>query len=226
MLCALLAPPLAGAPLVFGASCLAAIVCAGTPADAYFRALFFPSGFLFASVIGLCLSLDCTHGFQLAYSPEGANTALQTGLRALAALSVTLLFAFTVPLPQWLSLLRRLRVPEALLDLILLTYRNIFLLDDGLAAILRSQRNRLGYGDFHRTLHSCGLAAGALFLRGITRSMRLERGLAARNYAGRLLVLIPPSETHVCHLVWAASVPLLLGLIAWAATDSLFPCLR
>lgn len=226
MLCALLAPPLPGGPLVFATSCVASIRCAGTPSVAYFRALLLPAGFLFASAIGLCFSLGWTPGLQLTFSPQGANTAIQTGLRAMAALSVTLLFAFTVPFPQWLALLRRLRVPEALLDLTLLTYRNIFLLDDGLAAILRSQRNRLGYGDFHRALRSCGLASGALFLRGITRSMRLERGLGARNYAGRLVVLMPASETQAHHLVWAASVPLLLGIFAWATASSLLPCLH
>lgn len=225
MFCALIAPPLTGAPLVFVASCIAAIGYAGTPPKAYFRALLLPTGFLLTSVIGLCFSLDWSHGFHLTFSLQGANTALQTGLRALAALSVTLLFAFTVPLPQWLSLLRGLRVPEAVLDLILLTYRNIFLLDDGLTAISRAQRNRLGYSDFHRSLRSCGLATGALFMRGITRSMRLERGLAARNYAGCLLVLIPSSDTRAHHFFLAAAVPLLLALFSWT-TAYLLPCLR
>jgi len=218
MLCALLAPPLTGAPLVFATSCVAAIVFAGIPADAYFRALLLPTGFLLASAAGLCVSFGWSDGCHLSFTAEGARTAMQTGLRALAALSVTLLFAFTVPLPHGIDLLRRMRIPEALLDLILLTYRNIFLLDDGLSAILRAQRNRLGHADWRRSLRSCGLAGGALFVRALTRAMRLERGLAARNYSGRLTVLIPPSATSPRHLALATSVPVFLGLTAWATS--------
>ncbi|HOF09920.1 MAG TPA: cobalt ECF transporter T component CbiQ [Opitutaceae bacterium] len=218
MLCALLVPPWPGATLVLLTAMIAATAGARVPARAYGRALLLPIGFLATSAIGLCVSLSWADGLHLAYSADGARTAWQAGQRALAAISVTMLFAFTVPLPQWLALLRRLHTPEALLDLILLTYRMIFQLDEGLAAILRAQRNRLGYASARRALHSSGLAGGALFIRAIVRSARLERGLAARNYSGRLAVLLPPSATRPRHLLLAAAVPLALALLSWFAT--------
>nr|MBP8962907.1 hypothetical protein [Opitutaceae bacterium] len=67
-------------------------------------------------------------------------------------------------------------------------------------------------------LHSSGLAGGALFIRAIVRSGRMERGLAARNYSGRLTVLLPPTATRPRHLLLAAAVPLALALLSWFAT--------
>lgn len=211
MLCALLVPPWPGAALVLLTAALAATVGARVPARAYGRALLLPLGFLATSAVGLCFSLNWTDGWHFTYSPAGAATAWRVALRALGALSVTLLFAFTVPLPQWLSLLRRLHTPEALLDLLLLTYRTIFRLDDAVTAILRAQRNRLGYVNSRRALHSTGLAAGALFIRSLNQAQRLERGLAARNYTGRLTVLLPPSATRARHLALALAVPALVA---------------
>jgi len=215
MLCAVLGPPWPGAPLVFVVAFTAAVAGARVPAGTYSRALLWPLGFVATSAVGLCFSINWHHGWHIAYNPTGAQTALCAGLRALAALSVTLLFAFTVPTPSWLTMLRRLRVPEALLDLILLTYRTIFLLDNGQTAILRAQRNRLGYRDARRSLHSCGLAVSALFIRAITHSQRLERGLAARNYTGRLVVLMPPSATRSRHMLLALAIPALIGAAVW-----------
>lgn len=222
MLCALLVPPWPGAPMILLVTTLAALAGARVPVSAYSRSLLLPLGFLATSAVGLCISINWVGGWRIAYSPVGAQTAISVSLRALAALSVTLLFAFTVPMPSWLALLRRLGVPESLLDLILLTYRTIFLLDEGRTAILRAQRNRLGYRDARRALHSCGLAASALFVRSIAHSQRLERGLAARNYTGRLVVLMPPSATRRRHVLLALAIPALIGAFSWFFTTTLF----
>lgn len=215
MLCALLVPQWPGAPLILLVTTLAALAGARVPVSAYSRSLLLPLGFLATSAVGLCFSINWMGGWRIAYSPVGAQTAIAVSLRALAALSVTLLFAFTVPMPSWLAMLRRLHVPEALLDLILITYRTIFLLDEGQTAILRAQRNRLGYRDARLALRSCGLAASALFVRSIAHSQRLERGLAARNYTGRLVVLMPPSATKPRHLIAALAVPSLVAAFSW-----------
>jgi cobalt/nickel transport system permease protein len=215
MLCALLAPPLRAAPAVAGVALLAALAGARVPARDYLRALLMPVAFLATSAAALCVSISWSHGPHFAYSPVGAHTALEAGARAFAAICVTMLFAFTVPFTQWLALLRRLRTPEPLLDLILVTYRTIFLLDDGLASIVRAQTGRLGYRDARRAHRSVALAAGALFLRSLDQARRLERGLAARNYTGRLTVLLPPSATRARHLALALAVPALVAAAAF-----------
>jgi len=161
------------------------------------------------------------HGLSFAYSAEGFRTAWHSVLRAWAASAVLLLFAFTVPIPQLIALLRRIRTPEVLLDLMHLTYRTLFILDKSRVALLLTQRNRLGYRNLRTALRSAAQAAAALFVRALLQSVRLERGLGARGYQGRLVVLLPPSATRARHLVLALAIPALLGSVSWFSASRL-----
>lgn len=211
MLCALLLPPWPGAPFVLAIAFTAAVAGARVPAGVFIRALIVPLGFLLSGAIVMGLSIRWEAGPRFGFAPSGLATAALAGARALAAAAVTLLYALTVPLTQQLHLLRRLRVPEALLDLMLLTYRTLFLLDDCQRAILRAQHNRLGYRNARLALQSGGLAAHALLCRAMARAARLERGLAARGYAGRLTVLLPQDRARTANYALASLLPLALA---------------
>lgn len=213
MLCALLLPPWPGALLTGGVALSAAVFGARVPARVIMRSMVVPLGFVLTSGLVLCLSLRWENGGpHLVFTPAGLIMAVQAGSRALAAVAVMLLLALTVPLAQQLAMLRRLQVPEVLLDLMLLTYRTIFLLDDCRREILRAQRNRLGYRTARLALQSAGLAAGALFRRALDRAARMERGLAARGYDGRLAVLLPPAQATRTDYGLAIALPLGVGL--------------
>ncbi|MGC4066462.1 MAG: energy-coupling factor transporter transmembrane component T [Polyangiaceae bacterium] len=149
------------------------------------------------------------------YDAAGANVAFSSALRALGALSVTALLALTVPVAELLDVLRRLRVPEASLDLLHVTYRSLFVLDDASNRILRAQRNRAGYGRKSGALSTVALALSALFRHTLHRSERWERGLAARCYDGRLTVLTAKTKTRWRHRFLALLLPTVIALAAW-----------
>ncbi len=216
MLCVLGAPPLAAGPLVWAAASVAAVMGAGVPGRLFFDAMLVPAGFLLTSAAALCVTLGFADGgVVLGLSAAGAWTALQTGLRAAGALAVTLCFACTVPTAAWMALLRRAGAPEALLDLIMLVYRMLFVLDDARLAILRAQDNRLGFRTVKVALRSTARAAAALFLRSLQRAARLEQGLAARGYTDRLPVLPPPMAVCPGAYAAAAAVPVALAGLAF-----------
>jgi cobalt/nickel transport system permease protein len=151
------------------------------------------------------------HRYDLHFNQAEGMRALQIGLRAWAATSVTLLFAFTTSIAQVSNLLRRIRVPSGLVELIGLTYYSLFRLDDSLEKLLTAQRQRLGYRNFTLSLRSTGQAISALFLRSVRQSIRWELGLTARGYHGQLRVLLPPSETRFYHNLAALGV--VLGIL-------------
>lgn len=215
MACVLLAPPLAAGPLVAVAASAAAVAGARVPARLFFRTLLVPAGFLAAGALALCISLDLAHA-RIGLSAEGAATALATGLRSIGAVTVTLCFACTVPTAQWIGLLRRARMPEPVLDLMLLVYRTLFVLDAELRAIRRAQDNRLGFRTARLAWRNTARAAAALFLRSLQRAERLERGLAARGYTGALPVLTPPSAATRGTYALAGAVPALVTVAAVA----------
>ncbi len=213
--CALLAPPLAAAPFVAAAASAAAVLGARVPAALFFRTLLVPAGFLATGALALCVTLDLQHA-RLGLSAAGAATALTTTLRAAACVTVTLCFACTVPTAQWIALLRRARVPEVVLDLLLLVYRTLFVLDAEFLAIRRAQDNRLGFRTARVAGRNAARAVAVLFLRSLQRAARLERGLAARGYVDRLPVLTPPSTATRGTYAVAALLPALVAVAALA----------
>lgn len=207
----LLLPPFTVSPLVLVTCFGLAIGGAQVPGWIFCRAMFLSLAFIALSSLGIAWSLEFYPRYDLHFNQAEGMRALQIGLRAWAATSVTLLFAFTTSIAQVSNLLRRIRVPSGLVELIGLTYYSLFRLDDSLEKLLTAQRQRLGYRNFTLSLRSTGHAISALFLRSVRQSIRWERGLTARGYHGQLRVLLPPSETRFYHHLAALGV--VLGIL-------------
>jgi cobalt/nickel transport system permease protein len=191
LLVALILPPRSTAPLVLLAMAGATVVGAGVPLGAFLRTIAVPAGFLLASLPFLAVSLDLTDGVRLAWSPAGAGLALEVGLRSLAAVSCLALLTLTTPVSELVPWLRRLGVPQAVVEIALLIYRLIFVVAERAAAARQAQDARLGYSTGRRAIRSLGLLAAGLLGRSLARARRLEIGLAARGFEGALKVLSP-----------------------------------
>lgn len=216
--CSLCLPAWPGALVCATAAALTALIGVGVPAALYLRALVPGLCFVLVGAIVMSMSLCWHDGLALTWDGVSAARAEEVSLRAFASLSVTVLFSCTVSVPRWLALLRRLRVPGAMLDLFLVCYRTVFLLDEARVSLLRAQNGRLGYASARAARRSSAMAAAGLFLRALAQAQRLERGLQARNYDGRLEVLPAPSRTKPIHLATAVAVP--------AALAALVHCIR
>lgn len=209
--CVLLCPVWTAAPLVVAMAALSVHAGVGAPVLLFLRALALPVGFLLMGAVGLCLRIEGRGHWLPSLGIQGVWLAAEMSLRSLGASAVTLLLSLSLPLPRVLSLLRRLKAPEALLDLMLLTYRFIFMLDEVLCSLGRALANRLGGVDRRALRRSASLAGAALFVRAISRARDMERGLAARNYSGSLRVLEPPTSTRPVHVACAVCVPVLVA---------------
>ncbi|WEZ85925.1 CbiQ family ECF transporter T component (plasmid) [Rhizobium sp. 32-5/1] len=71
-------------------------------------------------------------------------------------------------------------------DIAMVMFRIIWLLLDCLEAGQRSLGARLGFAGKRRMLRSSGLLLASLLPRVLGRAKRMEAGLAARGYTGRL----------------------------------------
>ena len=101
-------------------------------------------------------------------------------LRSIAAISCLLFLALTTPMASLLILLRRMRVPAGVVDLMSLTYRFLFLFMETLQVMTRAQASRLGYGTLRRAYRSLAMLTVSFFGRVLDRVRRLETGLASR----------------------------------------------
>ncbi|MBK8751488.1 MAG: cobalt ECF transporter T component CbiQ [Candidatus Competibacteraceae bacterium] len=209
----LILPPLSIGPLVLAGTMLAMVYGVQVPLRTVLSMLAAPAMFLLAGVPFLAMSLDFTHGFSLHFSPDGWRLALDTIVRALAAVSCLSFLTLTTPLVDWVPLLRRVGIPAGIVELILLVYRLIFVFAERALTGRQAQTARLGYSRLDRSVCSLGLLAGNLFQRSLEQARRLEIGLAARGYRGELRVLTPERPLSWMRLTIAMAFVVLIGVM-------------
>ncbi len=191
---------------------------AGVPARALLNVLAAPAAFLVAGVPFLAVSVHFADGLGLYWSPDGLRLALDTTVRALAAVSCLAFLTLTTPLTDLIALLRRLGIPAGLIELILLVYRLIFVFAERALTGRRAQTARLGYVRFDRSLRSVGGLASNLFQRALHQARRMEIGLAARGYTGELRVLGSERALSWPRLMMGMTLVALIGLMGeWLA---------
>lgn len=111
--------------------------------------------------------------------------------------------------------LARLGVPHKLVHLLLLTVRQIALLDDERRRLRRAMRARafVPRSDRH-TWVSYGNLIGMLLVRSLERARRIEAAMRSRGFHGRLY-LLDSHHWRAVDTAWLlALVPLLAGLVA------------
>ncbi len=226
LLLSLLLPPLAAGPIILACMVLLALAGAQVSARTYSRFLALAMAFALIGALPLAISASWgTDGLGLSFSPQGADTAIHVLLRAWAAVSCLLFLAMTTPLATLVSQLRRLRVPGAIIELMLVIYRMLWLLSDVFQRVRIAQASRLGYCGFRQSCRSTGMLAASLFGRIMNRASRLETGLAARGYQGDLNVLTEdrPLSLRAVVLILASQASLVVVSVFLV---SIFPCLK
>ncbi|WP_187355335.1 cobalt ECF transporter T component CbiQ ['Paenibacillus yunnanensis' Narsing Rao et al. 2020] len=139
---------------------------------------------------GTAMGLPLTGGLQLYVTAEGVSRAGLLLARVMACLSCFLFLMLTTPFMELLQVLRRLRLPQLVLELMLVTYRFLFLLSDTAHGLLLARRLR-GGGRRITLKETAGL--GSALLAGAMRRYRgLAQGMTVRGYTGE--IALPPAE--------------------------------
>ena len=170
---------------------LSALFGAGTPPRLYLRIALPATGFLLLSSLSLLISLngDGSGGIDWQLAPDALPRIAELAARSLAALAALLFLVLSTPLPDLIMLLRRLRTPEVLLDLMVLCYRMLFVFSEALNDTLIAQKARLGFVTYRRSLHSLGLLTASLTSQVWLRARCLHQAAQARNGDGPLRFL-------------------------------------
>lgn len=201
-LCGMVAAFVAASPqsalLVAGTLASVAILGAGIPAIRYLRVASPALLFLMASSLSLLVSLDfgsALTGISLHLAESELPRIAQVCCRSLACLAALLFLALTTPLSDIISLLRRCKLPDTLLDLMTLCYRTLFVLSEAVHETITAQSARLGYATFSFSLRSLGGLISNLVVQVWQRSLALHLAAQARNNDGALRFL-ENSYTH------------------------------
>lgn len=144
---------------------------------------------------------------------EGVFVALRITVKSNAILLAFIALIATSPVAILGAALSRLRVPEKIVHLFLLTYRYIFVMEEEYRRLVRSAAVR-GFRPSTRlhTYRTFAYLVGMLFVRATERAERVHKAMVCRGFSGRFHTLYEFSCTRR-DLAWlAAAITALLGL--------------
>lgn len=214
--CALLGPPFPAAPIVLGAVTVIAVLWARVPVRLWLIAVTAQAGFLLLSGVGLAVQVSWTP-LRVWATDESLWYAAGIMVRALAAGSATMLLAFTTPMVEVLMALRRVGVPQAVVDVAAVAYRMTFALADSARSIRAAQQARLGLTTWRSQITSAADIMATILARAWRHTARLEAGLAGRG-DGALTVLSEPRRRYLLPLLAGVGVAIIVAGATWAAT--------
>lgn len=203
--CLLLSDPLASMVAILWMGGLT-VAIAQVPLRRFLGLLIAEAFLLALSTLGIVLSFSLVAPVQMAWVWHAGPVWISSGpaplwqgfvvlMRALGAASAMGFLALTTPMVDLIDVLRRLRVPEFLIDVMTVMYRFVFVLLETLGRIATAQDSRLGYVNRRRAMQSAALLGSQLFVTTFRRSQHLQTALDSRGYNNSLRVL--PSEFTV-----------------------------
>jgi cobalt/nickel transport system permease protein len=149
-------------------------------------------------------------------SLSGVVLGVTAALKAVAILNVVLVLLATAPVEATMKAAHSLYVPGVLIQVVLLTYRYLFLLGDELARLrlamrVRGFRHRTGW----HTWRTYGRVTGTLLVRGQERAERVAQAMRCRGFNGRFYSLEEFRTT------WKEGLLASLGLLVLVAVVGL-----
>ncbi|MCU0551089.1 MAG: cobalt ECF transporter T component CbiQ [Leptolyngbya sp. Prado105] len=178
------------------------VIYARIPCQIYFRLLSLVIGFWLMSVPALLIGLsersqtDAILGGSIGsvyfyLSHQGISQAALIFTRTIATVSCLYFVLFTTPFSEILQVLRQIRCPEILTELLLLMYRFIFILLSTASDLWIAQHSRNGYRSTRRWFYSLSLLVSQLFRKTMENYQQFVLSTAARGFNGAFRVYSP-----------------------------------
>lgn len=196
---------------------LLCLIVAKIPFAFYGKLLMLPLAFLSLGYVSLLLSISAVPSsveqqavlliklanFYIYFLPRQVEVVLPLIVSSFSSISCLYFLILTTPINELLRILHRWKVPTLLLEIIMLTYRYLFLLLDTAAEIYVSQTSRLGYRSISSGLQSGGELLTALFIKTYQQAKELQMSIDSRG-GGTLYDPIYErkrySLTHMCFI--------------------------
>ena len=211
---------------------LAAVFFSGAPVRYVLSLMAVPVLFIVASCLAVLFDVPAEplgffdvplFGFCLSATEAGLRQAGRLFCRAYGAVACLYFLSLTTPMQELLEVLRRLRLPRIVIELMYLIYRYIFLLLDAQNRMTVAARSRLGYAGRRGAWYTFTHISGSVLAGAFRRSGACFDAMEARCYDGTLRFLTrqaPVRRRHVL-LCCAAFLPLaaLTALLKWKGVD-------
>lgn len=147
------------------------------------------------SVDGKELLYGCKFfSFYIGISKISINTSIHILFRAISCLTCVYFFMLTTPFNQLIFLLKKLHLPDNLIEVTMLIYRFIFILLEEVSDIKKSQELRFGYVNLKTSYKSLGILVNLLYRRIMKRYDDMCVSLDIKLYDGKFHII---GDEHV-----------------------------
>ncbi|MCX7770393.1 MAG: cobalt ECF transporter T component CbiQ [Proteobacteria bacterium] len=149
------------------------------------------------------------------FYPESLFLAIIIGLKIFTGVLLIIIFISTTTIQEMMSVFKKIKAPDTFIDIFMIIFKYIFVLNDESVRMRNAQMVRLGYNGFRRSLESFGNLIGMVILRGISRCNNMSDALFLRGYKGKFFYpsdITKPKFYEYMLLLFLGILPLLLGL--------------
>lgn len=120
------------------------------------------------------------------FYPSAIPLSLVSSLRVVSGMLIILIFVGTTTLTEILSALSFFKMPEIVIEIFLIIYKYIFIINDEGLKMKTAQTLRLGYKNFRLSLESFGNLAGMMIVRSASRGAKMVDAMQIRGYCGNV----------------------------------------
>lgn len=161
----------------------------------YIKCLKIPIYFLFIGTILNLISISFENigfllnikifGIYIGSTEFSIDNSIHILLRALSCIISIYFLILTTPFNQLIIILKKMYIPDVLIELMILTYRFIFLFLDEIKDIYKSQQLKFGYNNLKNSYNSTSLLIKVLFFRMIKKYEEMSVTLDIKLYDGK-----------------------------------------
>ncbi len=200
--------------LVMAVNSFLTLVKGKIPARKYWKLMMIPFVFLLLSTLAILIDfsrtpMDCyairVGNWYITNSWKQVLYGVQLIFTALSSVSCLYFLSLNTTMTDILTELRRLHVPNLLVELMMLIYRYIFILMTVADNIRNSQNSRLGNKDYRTSLRSFAGLISVLFVRAVKKAEAQFNGLESRGYDTEIRVLSEHYPPKTREIVWIAA---------------------
>lgn len=110
--------------------------------------------------------------------------------RALSGVSSMYMLALSTPLNEIIYVIKKVRTPQIIIELMYLVYRFIFIMRDSYKSMRKSIESRLGFRDYRTSLLSFGKIISNILIVSLRKSNSFYDAMESRCYRGEIRFFI------------------------------------
>lgn len=142
--------------------------------------------------------------FTINFTDAGVSFALLVFARSTAALFLMFSFAVSTPVPHLANALKKLKLPDVFVEMMVLIYRYTFLLMESAESMHLAAECKFGYYGYKRSLKTTSRLAVGVFMRALDTAEKGQVILQCRNYRGDFMTLSEYEERNRTATVFCA----------------------